>query len=358
MGVSRAGRARGRAEAAGVRGTPLRIAALYAHDTANAHYRSVLPLRELERRGHRVMWPGEYDHDDLLAHASQLDLVHIHHFFSEHELALVEQLRRRGVAVVWDKDDDIAATVRRSPAYKAYGGRRGVKRSFDRSVRIAAAASLMTTPSAHLADRYRDEGVEHVEVIENYVAPEHVGGVRPRHPGIVIGITAAGEHGEDFKRLRIDKTLRRLLGAHAGVRVVTFGVPHDLPSERHTHRVDVPIDELIAAEREFDIGLAPLADTAFSRARSNVKVKEYAAAGAMWLASPVGPYRGMGEQEGGMLVEDGGWYDALERFVVDYRQRVALMERARGWVGRQSSDHAATRWEAAFRAAVARARAA
>ena len=54
-----------------------------------------------------------------------------------------------------------------------------------------------------------------------------------------------------------------------------------------------------AAEREFDVGLAPLADTAFNRARSNVKLKEYAAAGAMWLASPVGPYVGMGETEGG-----------------------------------------------------------
>jgi hypothetical protein len=33
-------------------------------------------------------------------------------------------------------------------------------------------------------------------------------------------------------------------------------------------------------------------------------VKEYAAGGAMWLASLVGPYRGMGREQGGTLVDD------------------------------------------------------
>ncbi len=50
----------------------------------------------------------------------------------------------------------------------------------------------MTTPSAHLAERYREHGVAHVEVIENHLARERIGHPRPRHPGVVIGITAAG----------------------------------------------------------------------------------------------------------------------------------------------------------------------
>ena len=39
-----------------------------------------------------------------------------------------------------------------------------------------------------------------------------------------------------------------------------------------------------------------------NRARSNIKLKEYAAAGACWLASPIGPYVGLGEKQGGRLV--------------------------------------------------------
>jgi hypothetical protein len=325
--------------------------------TANAYYRAMLPLRELERRGHRVLWPGRHDYDELLAGQPRFDVFLLHHFFREQELELVRRLSRQGVAVVWDKDDDISATPRPSPAYREYGGRRGVKRGFERSVEIASTASLMTTPSAHLAGRYRERGVAHVEVIENHVAPEHLDGGRTRHQGIVIGITAGGEHGEDFKRLRIDQMLQRLLRAHEGVRVVTIGWGHELPESRHVHHPNVPIEQLIAAERTFDIGLAPLADSPFNRARSNVKLKEYAAAGAMWLASPVGPYAGMGEEQGGLLVGDDEWLPALEALLVDADRRRALSERAGAWARGETIRAGAARWQAAYREAVERARA-
>ncbi len=150
--------------------------------------------------------------------------------------------------------------------------------------------------------------------------------------------------------------MKRLLEAHEGVRVVTIGWGHDLPSARHTHHSFVQIEELVAAERAFDIGLAPLADLPLNHARSNVKLKEYAAAGAMWLASPVGPYRGMGEQQGGVLVADREWEATLERYVLDARARARLMEQARAWAPTQSADRAAGQWEAALQRAVARAR--
>ncbi|HKG03622.1 MAG TPA: glycosyltransferase [Conexibacter sp.] len=353
MGVGASRRARTGARA----GRALRIAAKYLDGTANAYYRAMLPLRELERRGHRVLWPALHDEDELLFGTPTFDVFVMHHFFRDEELELVRRLARHGVAVVWDKDDDISATPRRVPAYKSYGGRRGLKHSFARSVEIAASASLMTTPSAHLAARYRELGVEHVEVIENHVAPEDLAQARPRHQGVVIGITAAGEHAEDFKALRIDRVLRRLLRAHEGVRVVTIGWGHDLPASRHVHHPYVPIEKLVAMEREFDIGLAPLADTAFNRARSNVKLKEYAAAGAMWLASPVGPYIEMGESEGGVLVADDDWYATLERYVLDFRARARLAERARAWAQQQSADRAVQQWETAILRAVARKRA-
>jgi hypothetical protein len=282
MGVGAPRRAR-----TGVRrGRALRIAGKYVDGTANAYYRAILPLRELERRGHRVLWPALDDDDARLSGRPSFDVLLIHHYWREQDLELVQRLSRLGVAVVWDKDDDMSEMPRHVPAFRNTGGRRGVKRAFARSVEIAGTASLMTTPSDHLADRYRELGVDRIEVIENHVAPEHVARQRSRHQGVVIGITAAGEHADDFKALRIDRVLTRLLRAHEGVRVATIGCGLDLPPNRHAHHGYVPIEELVAAERMFDIGLAPLADTPFNRARSNVKLKEYAAAGAMWLASP------------------------------------------------------------------------
>jgi hypothetical protein len=338
-------------------GRTLRIAASFTPGSAHARYRVVLPLRELERRGHTVLQPGADAGADDAFKTAGADVLFIHHFFEEQILELVERLRGQRIAVVWDKDDDLSHTPKRAPAYKSYGGRRGIKRGFARSIRIASAASLMTTPSEHLADRFRALGVQHVEVLGNYVAPEDVGRERPPHEGIVIGITAGGEHGDDLDRLRIDRVLRRLLEAHADVRVVGIGCDHDLPAERYVHHPQVPVDRLLAVEREIDIGLAPLADSAFNRARSDIKLKEYAAAGAMWLASPVGPYVGMGEAQGGLLVDDDDWYAALDRLVADHRRRTSLMEAACAWARRQTIDRATIQWEAAFTRAVERVRA-
>ncbi|MBS1869472.1 MAG: hypothetical protein JSS99_07385 [Actinobacteria bacterium] len=315
-----------------------------------------MPLRALERRGHQVLWPDQHDSQELLMSAvPAFDVFVIHHYFDEWLHVPAMRLREAGVAVIWDKDDDISANRRGSVAFRSYGGRRGMRRAFARSAELARASSLMTTPSEHLAQRYRDEGVEFVEVIENYLAPEQLKPQRQRHPGVVIGITAAREHQHDIAKLRIDKVLQRVLEAHDGVRVMSFGCALDLPPGRYANESHVPIEQLVAREQQFDIGLAPLVDSAFNRARSNVKLKEYAAAGAMWLASPIGPYVGMGEAQGGMLVDDHAWQQVLEELIVDYRRRVELMKRARAWAPSQSIEHAAGSWEAAFVGALRRA---
>ena len=137
---------------------------------------------------------------------------------------------------------------------------------------------------------------------------------------------------------------------------MTIGPDLRLDDHRDVHHGLVPVDQLIGVESEFDIGLAPLTPSPFGLARSNVKVKEYAAAGATWLASPVGPFAGMGEEQGGQLVADDEWYDALEALILDHVRRGELMERARAWAKSQSVEHAAGTWDAALRGALQRIR--
>lgn len=332
-------------------GRSLRIGALYPQ-TANAHYRVELPLRELERRGHHVLWPERYPLEHLLTSSAEFDVAVIHHYFGDEILEIVRRLRARGVAVIWDKDDDISTVPRFVKAFRSYGGRRGVRRAYASSIAIARAATAMTTPSAHLADVYRGEGVERVVVVENHVAPEDLVRPRQRHQGVVIGVTAAAEHATDFKHHKLDALLRKLLDGRDGMRVVSIGIKLDLPDARYVHHPSVPITDLVATESVFDIGLAPLADSKLNRARSNVKLKEYAAAGAMWLASPVGPYVGMGEEQGGLLVQDGDWHRMLDELLVDGERRRGLAQRAQAWARTQSSDRAARQWESLLRRAV------
>ena len=70
-------------------------------------------------------------------------------------------------------------------------------------------------------------------------SPRRTSGIRrKRHQGVVIGITAAGEHEPDLRRMRLGETLERLLERHDGVRVVAIGVDLRLRSEhRYTYVV-------------------------------------------------------------------------------------------------------------------------
>lgn len=334
----------------------MRLGVICKQDTANGHYRAVLPLAELERRGHRVAWPGRYAYDRLLAGTPDLDLLHIHQFVGGDNLDVVMRLRHAGVAVVWDSDDDALGVPRGSETYRRLGGRRKLRRIFDQTVEMARTAHLMTTTSEQLADVYREAGVEHVVAIGNYLAPTVLDGRRRRRAGIVVGLVAADEHVADLDGLKMGKVLQAVLDANADVRVASLGVDLKLRDPRYLNNRRVPFAQLLDHVRDFDVGLAPLVDSRFSRARSDVKLKEYAACGVAWLASPIGPYVGMGERQGGLLVDDGDWYDAITALVDDVRRRNALAQRGREWATTQTIRHAGAAWEAAFRGAIARAR--
>lgn len=339
-------------------GRTLRIA-VAVQETANGRYRAVLPLQELARRGHRVHWPGDPSFralDDGSAPPAW-DAIHVQQMHGEDALAVMRRLREAGIAVVWDTDDDLGAVTRGNEAWHRLGGRRGIRRHVKQAIEAARCAQLVTTTNEHLAQVYRDHGAERVVAIENYLGPEDLRHPRKRHRGVVVGITAAGEHEPDLRKLQFAAMLDRLLERHDGVRVVAVGADLRLRNaHRYTYVRPVEIADLIPTESEFDIALAPLRDTAFNRARSNVKLKEYAAAGAMWLASPVGPYVGMGEEQGGLLVADGDWLATLEALLADPDRRQALAGRARAWAQGQTISAGAARWQAAFRDAVERAR--
>jgi hypothetical protein len=113
----------------------------------------------------------------------------------------------------------------------------------------------------------------------------------------------------------------------------------------------VPFLELPRHIGGYDIGIAPLADIPVNWCRSDIKVKEYAASGVPWLASPLGPYMGLGEGYGGRLVEDHEWFSALDRLVSSRLSRWWLGRRGRRWARRMMIDSVAGRWEHVFLAA-------
>jgi glycosyltransferase involved in cell wall biosynthesis len=164
------------------------------------------------------------------------------------------------------------------------------------------------------------------------------------------------EHQLDYQALRLKPILEQLLAEHEDLRVMSIGLGLGLATSRYEHHPIVDFGELPRVLSGATIAIAPLADIPWNRARSNIKLKEYGAAGLPWLASAVGPYLGLGEKEGGRLVAEGDWYDALDRLIRDERGRRKLAKRAAKWAKGQTIDQHVGEWLRAYEDAAARAR--
>ncbi len=334
----------------------MRIMPLCNPELVNSNYRSHQPLAAVARRGGHELLPNAAGRALDPRALRSCDVVHVHRAASAEAVALARRLREDGIGIVWDNDDDVAALPRSNPHHARLGaaGRRAMVAGTAEMVRLA---HVVTTPSAVLAARYRELGATDVRVLENHLPHEFMG-VKPiAHDGVVIACLAGLEHRVDYDRLGMREALARVLDAHPDVRLLTIGLGLGLAPDRTEHVPLAGFLDLVRTLARADVGLAPLVDIPWNRARSNVKLKEYAAAGLAWLASPVGPYVGMGEREGGRLVADGDWHAEIERLVVDARARRKLAKRAAKWVKGEHVDRHAAAWEAALRDAAERARA-
>lgn len=337
----------------------MRLGFILEPEAPNSNYRVTIPMLGLERCGHTVVWPDDIRVDVSMRDLLGCDLVHC--FRRPDRMSDLRRLADYGVAISFDNDDDLRAIdVSADSVSESHGARGRLKnvRKFSDLLKVARVADLVTTPSETLAETYRSAGAREVVVIENYLDGQLMTsrGAEARHDGLLIGWVAGKEHELDLPRLSVVDAIAELLDTRQDLRVLTVGSRLPLSSSRYEFRRQVEFDDLVRFCGGFDIGIAPLADTQFNRARSNVKLKEYAAGGVPWLASAVGPYRGMGKSEGGVLVCEDRWLAALRSLIGSGLTRWRLARNARKWAAQQTIDGNAWRWEQAFSAAIGRAR--
>jgi hypothetical protein len=336
--------------------TRMRIAYLADVRTGNGFYRAVGPMTALEQlRGHDVRALSTDEDHPPLAAVRDLDALLVHRFADERAQRLVREAKAHGAAVVWDNDDDITAVPKGTVAYKIFGGVHGERRLAGMK-RIFRVADLVTAPSRTLAERLGAAGAARAEVIENQLPDQFLDVERRPHRGVTIGWIAGLEHQLDVERLPIREVLQRLLDEREDVSVATIGLGLGLHGGRYRHIDAAPLFELTQEAAAFDVGIAPIADIDLNRARSNIKLKEYAGGGVPWLASPIGPYIGMGEKQGGRLVADDRWHEELVRLIERPRERRKLAKRAAKWVAGETLTKHVGAWEDSFAEAVERAR--
>ncbi len=266
-------------------------------------------------------------------------------------------LRRKGIAVVVDIDDDLRAIHPDNAAFlgthprgyrqqlKAggYSGKRldeaearlNQQRPLVSTIENVTAAcrdaTLVTVSTSKLLHRYAAHG--RGMVLPNYLPPHYYGipridsstvcwpAVLWTHPNDPAAV------GNGLARLMQDTATRlAMVGAYDKT------VPSQLDAfnvRRYADRVDDwgPI-ELLDWPRtlaRIGIGIAPLADTQFSAAKSWLKPLELSACGVPWVASPRAEYVRLHRMGAGWLADKpNDWYRKLKLLAADPAARVEL----------------------------------
>lgn len=255
-----------------------------------------------------------------------LDVVILQRIGSENGVRLVRHLQEHGIAVVLDADDALWAVDPESASFRAWNGQPNHWRYMDEAARLA---DLVTVTTDALARRYGAHG--RCEVIPNFVPraslidldalrerarregyPSRVGwsGVLASHPS---DLTVA--HGAAHMAVRGARTLH-VQGERDLARVAR---QWRLPETALTGHPGVPLTAYHEALDAFDVGLVPLADTPFNRAKSSLKALEYAARGIPSLVSATPANRALSEWVRGVhVMEDPrSWAFALDRLLRD-----------------------------------------
>lgn len=246
-----------------------------------AHYRIHEPLRALALRGHQITTGNELD----LRTIRDFDVI-IMSVVGDNEASegweKLATLPGRP-KMVYDIDDDVWNWRPGLKQYEYWEGPDGEEALRNVQSGIACADAVIT-PSAVLADRlYELNGNMHV--IENYV-PEWLTRLPVRRPDrFTIGYQGGDTHRFDIQHVL--PGVIRFLGMNQRTRLSLWGVDkyEGIFSDRVTHHPWTRNVNAYYRSLTMSVGLAPLENIPFNRAKSNIKLKEYMALGIPYIAS-------------------------------------------------------------------------
>lgn len=323
------------------------------------HYRLTWPAEALRAQGHDVVIAPPSDRSGLgggldangrlveVRYPADADVIVMQRLTFGLTAQAVPLLRRAGVAVVVDMDDDLSCIHPGNPAFHMYRPRPGNPHSWRIAEQACRDATLVTVSTDALLTRYAPHG--RGRVLRNCVPQAYLD--LPRQDSDVIGWGGVvRSHPDDLQQL--STTAARLVSEGHRFKVVgpADGVRDALrlPGEPEaTGSVDlVTWPEALST---LGVGIAPLAESMFNRSKSHLKPLEMAAVGVPWVASPRAEYRRLHKEGVGLLAErPKDWYRQLKRLATDQALRADMSTAGRDIAAQHTIEANAWRWAEAW----------
>lgn len=321
------------------------------------HFRAIWPGERLASLGHDVDVVGPEDRrvrvvmdgqtvKDVLVDADVVVLQRVTHAYMAQAVGV---MRSKGITVIVDVDDDLSSIHPSNPAWAVHRPGAGLH-SWHNLALACRSASLVTVSTPELLRVYAKHG--RGVVLPNYLPDMYYG--LPRVDSDVIGWPASF-HSHPNDPEVVGGSIARLVdeGAEFVMRGDSTGAGRAFGLTAAPAGGAVGIEEWPAAVASLGVGIAPLADTRFNRAKSWLKPLEMSACGVPWVASPRDEYRRLHEMGAGVLADRPRvWYRELKRLRESPALRQELSEAGRVVAEQLRMRDHAWRWMEAWQHAV------
>ncbi len=241
-------------------------------------------------------------------------------------------LKAEGKKIVYDVDDALDLIEPTNPFYYS------VKRDAASQKQILDFADHITVATQALKDNLEGKTTVPITIVPNCYDPDEWTFPRPKREGIRIAYSGSCTHVDDL--LMVLPAIVNLQKKY-DIRFLLYGFginsyerwleefrfaspPEGLKALEQFEglmksikmewvpNTDFSIYPSTLTNMAIDIGLCPVKDTPFNRARSASKAMEYTLAGALSLASDLPTYS---EDKSSILVKDNEWEAAIENYI-------------------------------------------
>lgn len=263
----------------------------------------------------------------------QADAVVFQYAHEEGALELFDAIRIKfpRLPVLTEIDDNILSVPQYNEAVTTFDPRSEVRRRAIHQMRSSDGV-IVSTP--YLKEIYSEFNAQ-IHVVPNAIDFKQWDKLKgKKKPGIRIGWAGGSGHEGDFEP--VANAIKQVLAAHKDTRLVLVngpakvGIPDYFNGvERVEHHATwTPILKYpkMLADMDFDIGIAPITDSAFNRAKSNLKWLENSALGIPTVAMRVGHFaETVNDGVDGLLAEDAEEFKKhLELLVTNRKWRKAI----------------------------------
>lgn len=348
----------------------MRVVVYPADRFACGHYRTVWPAQAVERQeGFEVgvVPPGSdtgviakvVDGEVVDAFAPECDLLVVQRPARRILAHSIAHLRRKGIAVVVDIDDDLEKIHKDNPAYGGMDPRTSPDYNHVNVRKACADATMVTVSTPALAEKYGPPG--RVRLLRNCIPARFLDLPHDAANGTLGWAGSLHSHPNDLtvaagamRRLHLEGHDLMFVGPREGMEEK---LQVELPHGAFTG--NLPFGKWVPAVAErIGVGVAPLSNTPFNRAKSWLKPLEYMAAGVPWVGSVTPEYQRIAAMCGAPTASKSDqWFKYLREYLSSENLRWEASQAGRAAAAELTFEKNAHLWAEVWHEAVSMERA-